>query len=265
MSKPLNWRLAAVINGFQDTLAYKSEFFIEFFSSAIVPAVIQLLLWYSMFKLGGAEKVAGQSYGDLIAYTWVSVLFSQVRGGNIDFDLAEMIRSGSLSQYLLRPIGAVEFFFFRGISTKLMVAVICLVVGLAVCPFTELSPLRILGAMVLALIGNLIAYQIGAALAASAFVWEEAYSVLMVKNLVVQLLSGELIPLYLVPENLSWIWKSFPFYLYVFGPTQYALGKWTHQEFIHNIELSFVWILVGWALVHISWKLGIKKYISIGG
>ena len=48
-------------------------------------------------------------------------------------------------------------------------------------------------------IGNIIHYQISAALATTAFLWEEAYSMLMVKNMIVNLLCGELIPLNLFP------------------------------------------------------------------
>lgn len=264
-SKTRNWRMAAVINGFHDALAYKSEFVIEFLSSAIVPAAIQLLLWYSMFKMGGATQVAGQTYSDLIAYTLVSLLFSQVRGGNYDFDLAEMIRNGTLSQYLLRPVGPVEFVYFRGISSKLLIVGICLGIGLIASIFTELTPVRLLGAMFLALLGNIIAYQIGAALAAIAFAWEEAYAILMVKNLVVSLLSGELIPLNFFPEAYSWVWKSLPFYFFVYGPAQYALGKWSHGEFLQQVAVATGWIFVCWGLVSWTWRSGIRKYNSIGG
>ena len=39
------------------------------------------------------------------------------------------------------------------------------------------------------MIGNIIHFQLGAALAGAAFLWEEAYSVLMVKNMIVGILS----------------------------------------------------------------------------
>ena len=262
---PRHWRVAAIINGFKDTFAYKSEFILEFFASAIVPAAIQLLLWYALFKNGNNPHIAGQSYADLVAYTWVSVLFSQVRGGNYDFDLAEMIRNGSLSQYLLRPVGAVEFVYFRGLSYKLLIAIMCLCLGVIASSFTSITIPRMFGAMFLALLGNVIAYQLGAALAAVAFKWEEAYSVLMVKNLVVQFLSGELVPLYFFPENYSWIWKIFPFHLYVYGPTQFALGKMSAEEFLMNCTQGIGWVLFCWALVHFTWSRGIKNYSSIGG
>lgn len=262
---PRHWRIAAVLNGLKDSFAYKGEFVLEFFASAVVPAAIQLLLWYALFKGGTHSFIAGQSYSELIAYTWVSVLFSQVRGGNYDFDLAEMIRNGSLSQYLLRPVGVVEFVYFRGISYKLLIAAFCICLGVISAAFTSITIVRLFGAMALALIGNVIAYQIGAALAAVAFKWEEAYSVLMVKNLVVQFLSGELIPLYLFPENYSYIWKALPFHIYVYSPAQYALGKMSHEEFAIVCVQGVLWMLVGWALVNFTWSRGIKNYSSIGG
>src|SRR4051812_18793411 len=147
-------------------------------------------MWYAMFKLGGMTQVAGMTYTDMIHYTLVSLLFTQVRGGDHDFELAEMIRSGQLSNYLLRPVGVVEFVWIRGIAPRLFIAGICLAAGFIFAPFMGLSPFRLIGAMALALLGNVIHYQVGAVLATTSFLWEEAYSVLMVKNLAVSLLSG---------------------------------------------------------------------------
>ena len=261
----LGWRIAALQNGFKDAVAYRSEFFLEFVGSAIVPATIQWILWYAMFKIGGATEVAGMTYIELMHYTAVSVLFTQVRGGNHDFELQEMIRSGQLSNYLLRPVGVVEFIYIQGVAGKLLVAGVCFAVGLVMGIWMGWPPERMVGAMFLALMGNVIHYQLGAALATTAFLWEEAYSILMVKNLVVSLLSGELIPLNMFPEQWQWIWKSTPFYLYVFGPAQYALGHWTHVEFFTNVAIGFIWMIVGWALIKATWGLGMRRYLSLGG
>jgi ABC-2 type transport system permease protein len=259
------WRVAALKNGILDATAYRWEFFIDLLSSALVPACIQLLLWYALFTLGGKTEIQGQTHIQMIHYTMMSVLFSQVRGGNHDFDLIELIRTGQLSQYLLRPVGAVEFIYIQGLGGKLLVSAFCLMVGIGVSFFTDYSAINMVAAMILALLGNLIHYQIGAALAASAFQWEESYSVLMVKNLAVSFLSGELIPLNLFPESMQWIWKSTPFYLYVFGPVQMAMGKWTWLEFASHLGIAFIWIGICWALVKLTWSVGLKKYLSLGG
>src|SRR6185437_17000325 len=122
-----------------------------------------------------------------------------------------------------------------------------------------------IGAMFLALVGNLIHYQISASLATTAFLWEEAHGILMVKNMLVNFLSGELFPLNLIPAGWAWIWKSTPFYLYVFGPTQYALGRWSNIEYLHNLEFAAVWLVIGWILVRVTWSIGIRRYLSLGG
>jgi ABC-2 type transport system permease protein len=259
------WRLAALKNGLQDATAYRLEFLFEILGSAFVPAAIQWVLWYAMFKVGGATEVGGMNYHDMVGYTLVSILFSQIRGGDLDFELAEMIRSGQLSNYLLRPVGVIEFVYLRGLGPKILIAGIALGFGIGVGAWFGLSPLRLIPAMGLAILGNAIHYQLSAALAATSFAWEEAYSVLMVKNMIVSLLSGELIPLNLFPPSMQWIWKGTPFYLYVFGPTQYALGHWTHVEFLQQLGIACAWFVAGWLLIRLTWGVGIKNYSSLGG
>jgi ABC-2 type transport system permease protein len=259
------WRLAALKNGFQDATAYRIEFLFEILGSAFVPAAIQSVLWYAMFKVAGAKLIAGMTYHQMLEYTFMSLLFSQIRGGDLDFELTEMIRTGQLSNYLVRPVGVVEFSYIRGIAPKLLIAGFCLIIGVIYESFLGVNPLRIIGAMSLALLGNVIHYQISAAIAASAFIWEEAFSMLMVKNMLVNFLSGELFPLTLIPASYAWVWKSAPFYLYVFGPTQYALGRWSDLEFFHNTLIACAWIVVGWLLIRLTWGLGIKRYLSLGG
>jgi len=257
--------MAALKNGFQEDAAYRIEFLFSIFSSAIVPAGIQLILWYSIFRLGGQTEISGWNYAQLVQYTLVSTLFTQIRGGDHDFELQEMIRSGGLSNYLLRPVGVVEFVYLRGVGGRLFVALSCLVIGTLLFAAMGFSVPRLWGGMVLAIAGNIIHFQIGAILATAAFAWEEAYSVLMVKNMIVQLLSGELIPLNLFPVSSQWIWKATPFYLYVYGPTQYALGNWSHQDFVSNLAIAAVWMVTSALLIRLSWGLGIRKYLSLGG
>ncbi|MBC7385175.1 MAG: ABC-2 family transporter protein [Cryobacterium sp.] len=260
------WRLAALKNGFQDATAYRIEFLLEVLGAALIPAAIQWVLWYALFKIGGQTTVGGLTYEQMLAYTFTSILFTQVRGGDHDFELMEMVRSGGLSNYLLRPASVVEFVYIRGLAPKLFLAGLSLLIGVLVSFFVDsISAGRMVAAVFLAVLGNIIHYQIGAVIATLSFYWEEAYAVLMVKNMVVQILSGELIPLNLFPASMEWIWKSTPFYLYVYGPTQYALGRWSHVEFMNAVGVAMIWILGLSILTHWSWRLSIKRYLSLGG
>lgn len=261
----IEWRLAAVRNGMRDALAYRGDFIINFLSSALVPVAIQLILWYSIFTASGKTEFAGMSYPELLAYTWTSLLFSQIRGGNYDFGLIEMIRTGNLSNYLLRPVGVVEFTFFRGFGEKLATAGLCFVLGMIAIYFTPYHVHHFIMGMMMALLGNVISYLFSSTLAAAAFYWENAFAVLMVKNMFVSLFSGELIPLSIVPEQYAWVWKSTPFYLFVYGPTQVALGKWDTAMWSEQMLIGFIWLLVFWATLEASWRYSIKRYQGLGG
>lgn len=218
-----------------------------------------------MFKDSPHATVGGMNYTDMVHYSLVSILFNQIRGGNLDFELVEMIRSGNLSNYLLRPVSVVEFVYLRGLAAKLVIAAFGITLGFGIGIWFGMSPDRLLWSMFLALLGNIIHYQLSATLATVAFYWEEAYSILMVKNILVQLLSGELIPLNLFPQSLHWIWKSTPFYLYVYGPAQFALGHWSYDYFFSQVAVATVWVILGSLMLKISWNLAIKKYLSLGG
>ncbi len=265
MNRRIEWRLAALKNGFQDATAYRIEFLIEVLGQAAVPVVTQLVIWYAIFKMGGAQSVGGLDYTQLVTYSLFSLLFSQIRGGDLDFELAEMVRTGALSNYLLRPVSVVEFIWIRGSAPKLFLSGICLLIGMVAAATAGLDPTRMAGAMFLALIGNIIHYQLSAALASIAFYWEEAYSVLMVKNLVVGLLSGELLHLGIFPDQWRWVWEALPFHLYVFGPTQYALGQWSTGLYWMKLVQAGAWLFMGWLMIRLSWGLGTRRYLSLGG
>jgi ABC-2 type transport system permease protein len=260
----LQWRLAALLNGLKDDTAYHIEFLIEIVSSALVPAFIQWLIWYAVYQVGHQASLAGMTYHQMVQYTCFSMLFSQVRGGNHDFSLQEMIRSGQLSQYLLKPVSIVEFIYIRGLGARLFVAMITLCILSVVGLFYDINSVRLLPSMGLAILGNVIHYQVGAILATVAFIWEEAYAILMVKNMIVSLLSGELIPLTLFPIGFAWVYQITPFYLYVFGPVQYVTGQWTNAQMLEAYGMAVVWIVMLTLVVKWSWSLGLKRYSSLG-
>jgi len=133
----LGWRLAALINGFKDATAYQIEFFIE---------ISVMLQFRPRFNCALACDVqSGWSranrWDELFrhdSYTLVSVLFSQIRGGDSDFELAELIRNGQLSIYLMRPVSVIEFIYIRGAAPRYFVASISFLIGVVGLSFLVL-------------------------------------------------------------------------------------------------------------------------------
>ncbi len=261
----LDWRLAAIKNGMQDALAYRINFVVELVFSALTPVAVQLILWQAYFQGGTSDRLGQLTHAELIQYSLASLLFSQIRGGNYDFTLIEMIRNGTLSIGLLRPVGPVEFTYFRSFGEKAFVTGIALTAGVVTCAFTQYSVVHLLLGMIVAWLGNVIAYVFGSILATVAFYWENAFAVLIIKNTVVAFLSGEVIPLTLFPEKLSFLWQSLPFYFFVHAPTQIFLGKWGNDQIQIELFKAVVWLVVLLFIHQWVWKRNIHKYQAIGG
>ena len=258
------WRKAALVNGLKDAAAYRMDLLIQVLAYAIVPAALQLIFWNALFR-PGVSTVGGMTQTDLIHYTIASLLFTQVRGGDHDFELAEMIRIGTLSNYLLRPVSVIEFIYLRGVSTRLTIALVCLVAGLGVEVYLGNPPWLMVGGMFLALVGNVIHYQIGACLASLSFLWEESYYLLMIKNLLVGLLAGDLLPLNLFPPTAQQILSYLPFHLYVYAPAQVALGRLDGLSYLRELGLGALWIVGGVIGIRLCWSAGLRRYASLGG
>jgi ABC-type uncharacterized transport system permease subunit len=154
---------------------------------------------------------------------------------------------------------------WTSLGEKLLTAIFCLVLGMIATFFTPMSITNLILGMMLAILGNVIHYIFGAALAAVAFYWENAFAILMVKNMVVSLFSGELLPLSIVPVQYAWIWRSTPFYLYVYGPSQVALGKWDHVMWAQQMGIGILWLIAFYILMKITWKISIDRYQGLGG
>jgi ABC-2 type transport system permease protein len=261
----LGWRLSTLKNGIQDSLAYRWDFLLRLFGNSMVPASVQFTLWYSAFKLGNATTFGGSTYSELIAYTSTSILFSQLRSGDQEYTIDEMIRTGTLSTSLLRPVSPLEFTYLRGLGEKLSIMILASVLALGASLFTSLQFTNFLQGLSLGILGSIINFQVGCAVVTLAFYWEQAYAALMTKNIIVSLLSGEMLPLNIFPENLTWVWKALPFYLYVYGPTQIALGRWNGAELNHHLWIAIAWIIGLAALVHVLWAHSIRRYQALGG
>ena len=42
------------------------------------------------------------------------------------------------------------------------------------------------------------------------------------------------------------------------------IGRLTPTEVLQGIGIQFVWIIVGWQLMHWLWRRGIRRYSAVG-
>ena len=79
------------------------------------------------------------------------------------------------------------------------------------------------------------------------------------------ILSGRLVPLSLMPawvQELAWF---FPF-RWAFGyPIEVLVGQLTMTDMLIGLGMQLAWVVGGWIVVNLIWKVAIRRFSAVGG
>lgn len=259
------WTWVALKEGLLQAMSFRIEFLSRVFGEALSNFGVQWVLWFALFKVGGNESFAGQTYSQMMAYSSASILFSQIRVSDTDYEISDMIRTGKLNQYLIRPIHPIGYVYFGHLGSKLFFILISTLLGFIGLKVLDLPFINLFYSIALAFLGQVILFLLSASLATVGFYWEEAFALIMMKNLIVQILCGEIIPLFVFPESTQRALHFLPFHLLVFTPTQIFLGRFSNSMIAEAFTISIVWIVLSAILLKVCWNKGIRNYLAIGG
>ena len=153
------------IMGVERALEYRMSFFLSMLS-AVFPILIQTTMWNYLYGHTDAASVFGYEQGQILLYTLLATIVSQLVGTGFEGEMNEDIKMGGLNKYLVRPMSYKWYQFFRFIGQKiprLMVAapVMILIIGVAFWQGLPLSAGRVLvflASLVLAVVLNFSIY-----------------------------------------------------------------------------------------------------------
>jgi ABC-2 type transport system permease protein len=233
----------------------------------IAEPIIYLVVWSTVATAQGGE-VAGFTPGAFAAYY---IVWTLVRNMNIVFTpygWEWRIRQGELSGLLLRPLHPLHYdiAFFAG--WKLVVIVLWLPIAaiLALLFRPELNPTWLeIGVFFVAIWGAyLIRTMFLWALGMISFWTTRVSAVYELFFALELLLSGRLVPMALLPEWARTLAGFLPFQ-WTFGfPIEALVGRLTPQQLFAGLGMQLLWIAIGWALVMLIWRAGVRQYSAVG-
>ena len=91
------------------------------------------------------------------------------------------------------------------------------------------------------------------------------WGIVTIKNVIVNILSGTLLPLWFMPNALKKIIEFTPFESIYFTPVKIYLGELSGREIAISMAIQLVWIVLLWSVANIFWKKGVKKLVVQGG
>jgi ABC-2 type transport system permease protein len=212
---------------------------------SIFKILLACILWSAVFEK--KEVVSGFTFHTMLTYYLITGFISQLdQSAAVGWQVSSDIRNGRFSKYMIRPIGIFRYFASQSAgSTAFLLIFNVFAAGVWIflfkIEFTMSSDIKyILAACVLIVLGLLFMVQLHYFIGILAFKFLDVTALMMMKENIVQFLTGALIPLTLLP--LAWVQAMtyFPFYYISYLPTMLLLGR-NSDECISGIMILVLW------------------------
>lgn len=226
------------------------------------------LLWGIIFQ--GKEMVGMFTFHGMLSYYIVSSFLSQLEmSAGVSGEIHNRIRNGTFSKYMVIP-ASIELYFMAMelgvvlfyLAFDLIAAVVWIFVFRIRFVFvTEWSVAAC--AAVMAVLGMVFMVQLNYYLGLLTLKYQGIGTFLMIKNNLVSLVTGSIVPLALFPESLVRMMRILPFYYVTYLPSMLFTGM-CRDEALTGIAVLGCWCVVIQLLIWRTQKKYFKTYDGVG-
>ncbi|MBI2337807.1 ABC-2 family transporter protein [Candidatus Daviesbacteria bacterium] len=234
--------------------------------------IMQLLLvyfiWWSVFK--SQVQVFGYTASSILTYILAASLIRTIVLSSRASDLIDSINTGSIVNFLIKPLGFIRYFLTRDAADKLFnigffIVEISLLILLLKPPVIIQTDIAILIPFFLSIAGGLIIYFcINFIIGLTAFWVESSWGVLFLMSVFLESLGGGLFPLDILPKNLFSALMLTPFPYLIYFPAKLYLGGMNYSEMLNGFVVIAIWILVLILLMRIIRDAGFRHFSAVG-
>jgi ABC-2 type transport system permease protein len=263
------WRrnLALANLGIVTNLEYRFNFIIDAFIQPILTVGIEVLLWLAIFKTAESATVGGFNRESYLAYAvWAPFLGRITISWMYESMMAEEVASGSINTILSRPLSFFEYYLSQMIGYKIITTLFSLMVPLAASLYFQLPVFyeRLPIALLLVIYYLFLVHIMSFLISTLGFYLTRVRSFTILKNLTLMLLSGELVPIDLMPKELAHFFLSLPFSSGVYIPLAYLSGRGDYNLLATGFLNVTCGIVILGLLSIFCWKRGVRQYTGTG-
>jgi ABC-2 type transport system permease protein len=236
---------------------------------AIVPLcyfLVEAAFWSGLIASSGNSTLGNFAVRDYLGYFLYTLL--QLGSMNWRFERAMIaeINSGAVNALLLRPSSFFEYHLGLLLGQKLITAVVMLpvIAGIARAWDLPFHAERVPMVLLMGFSYVILLFSLHFAVAAMAFFFDNVYSLNNSKNMIVWILTGDLMPLDLLPSPMrEWV-IALPFSCGVYRPAAYLSGRIELEDFMAGfISLAVSAVIFG-LLARLVWERGLRRYGGTG-
>ncbi len=248
-------------------LAYRVNYY-----SGIVIYAINIGAYYFFWRaiFGDQDTIGGFTLAQMTTYVAVSWMARAFYFNNLDREIANEIRDGSVAIQFIRPyvylIVKMMQGFGEGIFRLLLFMVPGMVIVCLIFPVvlpTEPKVWLLYGAMLF--LSFLINSQINILTGLAAFFIENIEGMMRMKRVFVDLFSGVVIPIALFPGWLDAIVQWLPFQAIAYLPSSVFTGRSSGEAAISALGLQAVWFVLLIVPIWLLWRAARHRLFVQGG
>lgn len=257
------------VMGVEQALEYRVSFFLSMLSAAF-PIMIQTTMWNYLYGHSDAAAVFGYQQGEILLYTLLAALVSQLVGTGFEWEMNSDIKMGGLNKYLIRPVGYKGYQFFRFLGQKIprlmvIAPVMIGIVGVAFWQGLVLSPGRVLAFLGSLVLGLMLNFSIFYCIGLLAFWLTDVDKLFGTISIVLTVASGGVFPLDIFGGTMEILVNLAPFGYTTQFPVNIINGRFGWERMGAGFVCQMGWILVFVCLGEYMWKRGVRRYAAVGG
>jgi ABC-2 type transport system permease protein len=238
--------------------------------AGLIGISLQVYLWRAVSGGSAGGRVAGFDGTELTTYVLAAQLLALVHRNRVDEEIAEDIYTGSIVAALVRPVGYPASRFAAALPVvgvnALFVAGPLLVVFVALVPLRAPTPahlLLFLGGVALSVV---IAFAVNLLTGFAAVLTRNSWGLRNAKGGLVAFLSGQVIPIGLMPAALASVCEALPFQGMVSAPVRLLLGRYAGPaELAGILARQLFWAVALLGLAALVWRSVRRRLEVVGG
>ena len=257
--------------GWQDSLVYRFNALV-WVLYAVLPSVTAMLVWLATYQSHSSTPIGGKTLPQMLTYYLLVTALSVAITPNPEWDIAQQIRDGKITPFIVRPIGfygyrVAQETSYQIIKTAMMLPALA-ILAWGFRAYLQM-PTPTFAQFALFVFASLLAYalltQIKFLIGISAFWIAEPGGFMEIWNLMMGVLGGRILPLSLLPASLQFLSVALPFASLYDFPIRLLQGQTTTIQIVEGFAIQGLWLGALSLSVRRAWRTGLLAYEASGG
>ncbi len=224
-------------------------------------------LWISIFS--GTPAIGFYTFEKMILYIFFSLLLSQINSFGAGRILSLMIARGEIAIELIRPYNLILKLLFYNLGVKISDTIkyilLLIILGLFLLPaLFNIEANNWILFILSCIIGMAVIQLSDILLSFSAFYTTNTWGIWILRNSLITIFSGAMLPIDIYPSILQQIAIFLPFKSAIYDPIQ-ILFMYDSQNIILLFTNQIIWLAILVFFISVSYKKTIKRIEIFGG